>query len=129
MKSTAIAFAAALFLAANAAHPQSGGMKGMEGMDKKGMSMEPKDMKGMDMKDTSKAQKGPHKAVGVVKKLDKKAGTVTLDHEPVKSLNWPAMSMTFQVKNKALLDKFAPGRKVEVEFEQHGKQNVIGSVK
>ena len=89
------------------------------------------DTKGMDTKDKSKAtaQKGPHKAVGIVKKIDAKARSVTIDHGPVKSLNWPAMSMNFQVKDKALLDKFALGKKVEVEFEQRGKQNVISSVK
>ena len=27
--------------------------------------------------------------VGVVKKVDAKAGTVTIDHDPIKALNWP----------------------------------------
>lgn len=124
MKSTAIAVAAALVFVAVVAHAQSGGMQGME---MKGM--EKKDMKGMDMKGKSKTETGPHKAVGVVKKIDAKAGTVTIDHGPVKSLNWPAMAMTFHVKDRALLDKLALDGKVEVGFEVRGKQNVINSVK
>ena len=70
-----------------------------------------------------------HQATGVVKKVDAKAGTVTLAHDPVKSLKWPAMTMGFQVKDKMLLDKLAVGKKVEFEFVQHGKDYVITSVK
>ena len=95
-------------------HAQSGGMKGM-------------DMKGMEM--DKKPAAGTHKATGVVKKADPKAGTVTLDHDPVKSMNWPAMSMGFQVKDKTMLDKLQAGKKVEVEFVQQGKDYVITSVK
>ena len=120
---TTAVIATALMLGMHAAQAQSGGMQRME---MKGM--EHKDMKGMD-KAMSKTEKGSHRAVGVVKKIDPKAGTVTIAHEPVKTLNWPAMTMTFQVKDKALLDRFALDKKVEVEFEQRSKQNVINGVK
>jgi len=113
----AFVLAAALMIGAALAH--AGEMKGME---MKG------DMKGMDMSKSEKS-KGPHKATGVVKKVDAKAGTVTLDHEPVKSMNWPAMSMTFQVKDKGLMEKLAANKKIEVEFEQSGKDYVITSAK
>ena len=39
------------------------------------------------------------------------------------------MSMSFSVKDKALLDKPAVGKKVDVEFTQHGSDYVITSVK
>ena len=89
------------------------------------------EMKGMDHGSASSQDgkpKGVHKLIGVVKKLDAKAGTVTLAHEPVKSLNWPAMTMAFKVQDKAALDKLAEGKKVEVEFEQRGKDYVITRV-
>ena len=70
-----------------------------------------------------------HTATGVVKKVDAKTGTVTLAHDPVKSLNWSAMTMGFTVKDKMLLDKLAVGKKVEFEFVQQGKDYVITSVK
>ena len=38
-----------------------------------------------------------HPATGVVKSVDRAKGTVTLAHGPVKSLNWPAMTMPFTV--------------------------------
>lgn len=93
------------------------------------------DMKGMDMKDMgpsrmSKDDKGQkHVAKGTVKSIDAKTGTVTLDHEPVKSMKWPAMSMAFKVQDKALMEKLGQGKKLEVEFEQRGKDYVITSVK
>ena len=58
-----------------------------------------------------------------------RAGMVTFAHEPVKSMNWPAMSMAFKVKDKMLFDKLADGRKVEFEFAAEGKDYVLKSVK
>jgi len=88
------------------------------------------DMKGMDMdKKPAAASASTHKTVGTVKKVDAKAGTVTLDHEPVKTLKWPAMTMGFKVEDKSMLDKLAEGKKVEVEFKQVGKDYVITSIK
>lgn len=88
------------------------------------------DMKGVDTgRKQAAATQSTHTAVGVVRKVDLKAGTVTLAHEPVKSLNWSAMTMGFKVTDRSLLDKLAEGKKVEVEFKQAGKDYVITSVK
>lgn len=87
------------------------------------------DMKGMDMgkKPAANAQ-AVHKTRATVKKVDAKAGSVTLAHEPVASLNWPAMTMGFKVKDTALLSKLTEGKRVEVEFAQEGRDYVIQSV-
>lgn len=50
--------------------------------------------------------------VGVVKKIDAKALSVTIAHDPIKALNWPAMTMAFKVADKALLEKLKVGAKV-----------------
>ena len=70
-----------------------------------------------------------HAAVGVVKKLDAKAGVATIAHEPVKAANMPAMTMDFKVQDKAALSKLGEGKKVEFEFAEHGKDYVITKVK
>lgn len=70
-----------------------------------------------------------HKGTGIVTNVDRNAGKVTLRHDPIKSLNWPAMTMGFGVKDKALLDKLAKDKKVEFEFVQQGKTYVITSIK
>ena len=88
------------------------------------------DMKGMDMdKKPAAPTQSTHKAVGTVTKVDANAGIVTIDHEPVKTMNWRAMTMGFKVTDKSLLNKVAEGKKVEVEFKQVGKDYVITSVK
>ena len=82
-------------------------------------------MKGMDMKDA----KGAHKATGVVTKVDAGKNKVTIKHEPIQSLKWPAMNMVFTVKDKALLGKLAKDKKVDFEFKKVDKDYVITSVK
>ena len=119
-QSAALSLVFALFVVIpGVSHAQSGGMKGM--------GMKDMDMKGME---TGKmAQGAAHKGVGVVKKVDPAKGVVTLAHEPIKSLNWSAMTMGFQVKDKTLLDKLQAGKKVEFEFVQQGKDYLITAVK
>jgi Cu(I)/Ag(I) efflux system protein CusF len=70
-----------------------------------------------------------HQAVGVVKSVDTETGKVTLAHGPVKTLNWPAMTMTFGVKDKGLLEKLGVGKHVQVAFERRGDGFVITSVR
>ena len=103
---------------------QSGDMKGM---DMKGMDMKGMDMKSMPME--KKAQATAYKATGVVKNVDAGKGTVTVAHEPVKELNWSAMTMSFVVKDKKMLDKFAADKKVSFEFVKQGADYVVTSVK
>ena len=100
----------------------SGGMS-MQGMDKG--SMKGMDMKGME----SSAKPGAvHKVSGTVKSVDQSAKTVTLDHGPVKTLNWPAMSMTFKVDDKVPMEKLKQGSKVDVDVVQRGKDYVVTAV-
>lgn len=84
------------------------------------------DMKDMDMgKKSDAAKPATHSAVGVVKKIDLKTGTVNLDHEPVPSLKWPAMNMNFKVENPDLLKDVAVGQKVTVTFVKKSSGYVI----
>jgi Cu(I)/Ag(I) efflux system protein CusF len=85
------------------------------------------DMKDMDMK-SDKAAATKHKATGVVTRAPAN-GKVTIKHDPVESLKWPAMTMGFVVKDKALAEKLKPGVKIEFEFVQQGKDYVVTSVK
>ena len=73
------------------------------------------------------AQTAVHKATGVVTKVDK--DKVMIRHEPVRTLNWPGMTMAFTVKDKALMEKLAKDKKIEFEFRQEGRDYVVTSVK
>ena len=99
---------------------QSGDMKGMDMKDHKGMGMKEGDKKG---------QGASHKAAGTVTKIDPAKNAVTIAHDPVPTMKWPAMTMTFAVKDKAMLEKLPAGKKVAFEFVQQGKDYVITGVK
>lgn len=48
-----------------------------------------------------------------VRKVDVQAAKITLKHADIKSLDMPAMTMVFHVREKAMLDKVKPGDKVK----------------
>jgi Cu(I)/Ag(I) efflux system protein CusF len=51
----------------------------------------------------------PQMIPGVVKKIDKAAGKVTVTHGPLVNLGMPAMTMVFRVKDSAWLDQMKDG--------------------
>ena len=93
------------------------------------LSMGSVPLAGAQMKHGQAEKAQVHKGNGVVTNVDRAAGKLTLKHDPIKSLNWPAMTMAFAVKDKAMLDKVAKDKKVEFEFMQQGQQFVITSIK
>lgn len=62
-----------------------------------------------------------HTAQGKVMDVDAKAGTVSLEHGPVESLNWPTMTMDFKLANEALLKDLKPGASIDFEFVERGQ--------
>ena len=57
---------------------------------------------------------------GVVRKVDKDAKKLTIRHGPIQNLEMPAMTMVFQVKDPAMLDKVNTGDKVKFSAEKIG---------
>jgi Cu(I)/Ag(I) efflux system membrane fusion protein len=55
-----------------------------------------------------------HQAVGKLDAVD--GGTVTITHEPIASLKWPAMTMEFVPANAALFADIKPGAAISFEF-------------
>jgi Cu/Ag efflux protein CusF len=136
MKRIAALSLLATLTATGAAFAQPGNMKGMDMnscMAMKGMNMASCQdmMKGMNSGSMSQGMSrngATHKASATVKSADPAKGVVTLAHGPVESLQWPAMTMTFAVKDKALFDKLAVGRKVDVEFTKQGSDYIVTAV-
>ena len=93
------------------------------GMDMKDMKME-KGHDGMAKKGSAKT----HHASGTVKSVDHAKGTVTVDHEAVSTMNWPAMTMTFKADKKKL-QALKAGEKIDFDFVQRGKDVVITKIK
>jgi len=67
-------------------------------------------------------------ADGEVRKVDKDAQKITIKHGPLESLDMPAMTMVFQVKDPALLDKVKAGDKVKFEAAKEGGAFVVKSI-
>ncbi len=138
MKRLLVISAAAAVLAAFSLFSiaQMDGMKGMdvdkcmakEGMDHDKCMAMMNDKKGAK-KSAEKPTGKTHKGTGTVQKVDPASGSVTISHGPIESMKWPAMTMSFKVKDKKMLEKAKSGEKVEFTFVQSGKDYTITDIK
>lgn len=64
-------------------------------------------------------------ADGEVRKVDRDAKKITLRHGPVPSLDMGAMTMVYQVRDVAMLDKVNAGDKVKFDAEKSGSNYVV----
>ena len=71
------------------------------------------------------AQTGPLPD-GVVRKVDKPAGEVVIQHGQLDSIGMPPMTMAFGVPDKSWLNKLKPGDRIRFAAEVKGG-NAIGS--
>jgi Cu(I)/Ag(I) efflux system membrane fusion protein len=67
-----------------------------------------------------------HRGTGTVREVDAKEGSITIEHGPIASLQWPSMTMAFKPGDRALLQALKPGQVVEFEFSRRGDDYVIG---
>lgn len=64
------------------------------------------------------AAEAGHKGRGKLTRIDPQAGRVEIEHEPIASLQWPAMRMDFAIEDKAQLSGLKPGDAVEFELRR-----------
>jgi membrane fusion protein, copper/silver efflux system len=67
------------------------------------------------------AEKMP-KGRGKVVDIDAKSGHVTLNHEPIKDLGWPSMTMGFKVKDSKQLSKLKAGDEVSFDLKAQASE-------
>ena len=67
-------------------------------------------------------------ADGEIRKIDKASGKITIKHGEIKSIDMPPMTMVFQVKEPALLDKVKAGDKVRFKAEKTGTAYVVTAI-
>ena len=65
----------------------------------------------------AKAASAPLTA-GEVKKVDREAKKVTIQHGPIENLKMPPMTMVFRVKDPAMLEGLEPGAKIRFRAEE-----------
>jgi Cu(I)/Ag(I) efflux system protein CusF len=68
-----------------------------------------------------------NQTTGVIKAIDAKSGTVTLSHEPVPAIKWPAMTMPFRISPE-LARGINVGQRVKVEFIAKGMDGTITKI-
>ncbi len=79
---------------------------------------------------TPEAKSVGHHAEGKLLSMDLAAGTVSVSHQPIPSLKWPAMTMDFVLANPALVQGLKPGAKIAIEIvERSPGEWVITSLK
>lgn len=83
-------------------------------------------MDSMDMKTPAATRQAPRAVAAEIKKIDARAGKVTLKHGPIENLGMQAMTMAFPVKDPASLKNFKEGESVSAIFDTiEGKPTVI----
>ena len=66
-----------------------------------------------------------HRGRGIIETIDPIKGTVTMEHEPIESLKWPKMVMTFTTKDPSQLRDLKEEDQVEFDLVQSGKVYLI----
>lgn len=62
---------------------------------------------------------------GEVRKVDTDAKKITIRHGPIVNLDMPGMTMVFQVKEPAMLDKVKAGDKIKFRADKVGGQFTV----
>lgn len=85
-------------------------------------------MHDMDMsKMNMKSPKAAH-GVGVIKSIDTQTNMIVLNHQAIKELNWPPMSMDFKVADPKLLKDLKVGQKVTFELKSKGGKEIVTGI-
>ena len=91
-------------------------------------AMDHSKMGGMNMPGTKMDAMPSSMTEGEVRKIDKETKKITLKHGDIKNLDMPGMTMVFQVKDAALLDKVKVGEKVRFTADKADGVIVVTSI-
>ncbi len=67
--------------------------------------------------------------VGVIRSIDAKTGAVTIQHEPIAAMGWPAMTMSFHATSPAVMHAAKVGQKVAFEVRVSGADAEVTSIR
>ncbi len=69
---------------------------------------------------------GPYSTTGQITTVEGQA--VTINHQPVEGLGWPAMTMTFQAPDASMVQGLEAGAPVRFSFRKQGSQYVLTEI-
>ena len=99
-----------------------------------GKGMQDKNMKsGQGMQDMQMGKNMPcanqtAQGTGVVEAVDTAKGTVTIKHQAIASIHWPAMTMTFNADPPGLLKDVKVGEKVNFTLHPDGANSTVTAI-
>ncbi|MHB8744105.1 MAG: copper-binding protein [Sulfuricaulis sp.] len=67
-------------------------------------------------------------ASGTINRVEAQAGQINITHGPIADLGWPGMTMSFPVKDKALLRRLMPGEHVDFWLNKEDGRYVITKI-
>lgn len=82
----------------------------------------------MNMEAPATAPAGPITSMGTVTQVDTAAGTITLNHEAIPAVSWPAMTMQFTAEDPAILQGIAVGDSVSFQLKSATETSVVTMV-
>lgn len=71
----------------------------------------------------------PVQGIGTVMAVDAAAGTVTLEHEAINAIPWPAMTMKFKAEDPSILKGIAAGDHVAFELKNATDNGIVTMIK
>jgi Cu(I)/Ag(I) efflux system protein CusF len=83
------------------------------------------DLSGMSMAPAAKHGQG----TGVIKAIDAKSETLTIQHGPIPGVGWPAMTMTFKAKPPTLLKGLKVGQTIAFDATVRGAAAEVTAVR
>ena len=72
-------------------------------------------------------QAGPFSTTGQVATIE--GQSVSINHQAVEGLGWPAMTMTFQAPEATMLQGLEPGTPIQFSFRKDGDRYVLTEIK
>jgi Cu(I)/Ag(I) efflux system periplasmic protein CusF len=69
-----------------------------------------------------------NRGMGVVQSVDEASGSLTIAHEAIEGLGWPAMTMSFKVDKPALLEGVEAGEHIEFTLRGRDMSAVVTSI-
>ena len=85
-------------------------------------------MQGMSMGKNMPCANQTAQGTGVVEAVDTAQGTITIKHQAIPSIQWPAMTMTFKADPPSLLQSVKVGEKVNFTLRPAGMNSTVTAI-
>ncbi len=80
-------------------------------------------------KDVSASASASASAVGVITAIDTKENLITINHEAISAIHWPAMTMAFKVADPGLLNDLNVGQQIKFDLKSENGNFIVTTIK